>query len=108
MELWDYTPVEGNREILRRIEEHINRRKEDRSDIDLVYEIILKMGYSLTDEVTDTFVVATQAVMLALTCQKGDVAVRSDLKKSFILKAKPATTLANWQELLTQTCRCLR
>ena len=53
--------------------------------------------------ITDTFVVTTQAAMLALTCQKGDVAVRSDLKKSFILKAEPATTLANWQELLTPT-----
>ena len=53
--------------------------------------------------ITDTFVVATQAAMLALTCQKGDVAVRSDVRKSFILTAEPATTLANWQELLTPT-----
>ncbi|MDR1701331.1 MAG: hypothetical protein LBR56_00985 [Sporomusaceae bacterium] len=51
--------------------------------------------------VTDTFVVANQAAMLALTAQIGDVAVRTDLSKSFILKAAPATTLANWQELLT-------
>lgn len=50
--------------------------------------------------VTDTFVVASQAAMLALTAQVGDVAVRTDLQKSFILKAEPASTLANWQELL--------
>lgn len=51
--------------------------------------------------ITDTFVVNTQATMLALTAQVGDVAVRSDLNKSFILKTEPATAVANWQELLT-------
>lgn len=53
--------------------------------------------------ITDTFVVASQAAMLALTAQTGDVAVRTDLNKSFILTASPATLLANWQELLTPT-----
>lgn len=54
--------------------------------------------------ITNTFVVATQAAMLALsTAQEGDVAVRTDLNKSFILKATPYSTLANWQELLTPT-----
>ena len=51
--------------------------------------------------ITDTYVVATQAAMLALTAQKGDIAVRTDQNKSYILKAEPATTLANWQEVLT-------
>ena len=53
--------------------------------------------------ITDTFVVAGQVAMLALTAQRGDVAVRSDLNKTFILTAEPASTLANWQELLTPT-----
>ena len=39
--------------------------------------------------------------MLALTAEVGDVAVRSDISKSFILRVEPASTLANWQELLT-------
>lgn len=53
---------------------------------------------------TNTFVVASQTAMLALsTAQEGDVAVRTDLNKSFILKASPYSTLANWQELLTPT-----
>ncbi|MBN2794456.1 MAG: hypothetical protein JXR88_03550 [Clostridia bacterium] len=53
---------------------------------------------------TNTFVVASQTAMLALsTAQEGDVAVRTDLNKSFILKATPYSTLANWQELLTPT-----
>jgi hypothetical protein len=53
--------------------------------------------------ITDTFVVASEAAMLALTAQTGDVAVRTDVNKSFILTASPATTLGNWQELLTPT-----
>lgn len=51
--------------------------------------------------ITDTFVVASQAAMLALTAEVGDVAVRTDLSKSFILAATPASTLGNWQELLS-------
>jgi hypothetical protein len=51
--------------------------------------------------ITDTFVVATQTAMLALTAEVGDIAVRTDLHKSFILKTTGASTLANWQELLT-------
>lgn len=53
--------------------------------------------------ITDTFVVATQAAMLALTAQVGDVAIRTDVNKSFILQSSPATVLANWQELKTPT-----
>jgi hypothetical protein len=53
---------------------------------------------------TNTYVVASQTAMLALSnAQEGDVAVRTDLNKSFILKAAPYSTLANWQELLTPT-----
>ena len=53
--------------------------------------------------ITTTQVVNSQAAMLALTAQVGDVAVRTDVNKSFILTATPATTLGNWQELLTPT-----
>lgn len=53
--------------------------------------------------ITDTFVVASQTAMLALTAQVGDIAVRTDLNKSFILRVLGASTLANWQELLTPT-----
>lgn len=53
--------------------------------------------------ISNTFVVASQAAMLALTAQEGDVAVRSDLNKTYILTTTPATTLGNWQELLTPT-----
>jgi hypothetical protein len=50
--------------------------------------------------ITETFVVNTQAAMLALAAQRGDVAVRSDLSKTFILTTDDPTQLANWQELL--------
>ena len=53
--------------------------------------------------ITETYVVNTQAAMLALSAQVGDVAIRTDLSKSFILQNEPASTLANWQELLTPT-----
>lgn len=51
--------------------------------------------------ITDTFTVGGQAAMLALTAQRGDVAVRSDLVAAFILAAEPATVLANWVRLPT-------
>lgn len=50
--------------------------------------------------ITDTFVVASESEMLQLTAQVGDVAIRTDESKTYILKAAPATTLANWQALL--------
>jgi phage-related tail fiber protein len=51
--------------------------------------------------ITDTFVVESESAMLALSAQKGDLAVRTDIAKNFILKATPASTLANWVELET-------
>lgn len=54
--------------------------------------------------ITDTFVVDSQAAMLALTAQVGDVAIRTDESKTYILKTTPATALANWQQLQTPAC----
>lgn len=44
-------------------------------------------------------VVASQAAMLALVAQPGDVAVRSDGAGTFMLAAEPASVLANWVQL---------
>jgi hypothetical protein len=52
--------------------------------------------------ITERFVVASQAAMLALTAETGDVAIRTDVNRSFILSGNP-TILGNWQELLTPT-----
>lgn len=53
--------------------------------------------------ISETFEVANQAAMLALTAQRGDIAIRTDQSKSYILSIEPAGTLANWKELLTPT-----
>ena len=53
--------------------------------------------------ISETFVVNSQTSMLALTAQVGDIAIRTDVNKSFILTATPASTLGNWQELLSPT-----
>lgn len=53
--------------------------------------------------VIDTHVVSSQAAMLALTAQKGDMAIRTDEGKTYVLKQSPASTLANWQALATPT-----
>lgn len=53
--------------------------------------------------ITETFVVDSQAAMLALNAQTGDVAIRTDTNRSYILQTTPASTLDNWKELLTPT-----
>lgn len=50
--------------------------------------------------ITDTFVVASQAAMLALSAQTGDIAIRSDQSKTYILSANDPTILGNWTEVL--------
>jgi len=51
--------------------------------------------------ITDTFVVNSQAEMLALVAQTGDVAIRTDINQSFILSGTgDPTILANWYMLL--------
>lgn len=57
--------------------------------------------------ITSTYVVASETAMLALTAQEGDLAIRTDTQESYILKASPATTLANWQKLATPTDKVL-
>jgi len=47
-----------------------------------------------------TYVVGSQSAMLALSDVVGNVAVRTDSSKSYILQALPASTLANWVQLL--------
>ncbi len=53
--------------------------------------------------ITNTFVVANQTGMLALTAEVGDIAIRTDLNKSFILAGDDPTSLSAWQELLSPT-----
>lgn len=57
--------------------------------------------------ITETYVVDSETAMLALKAQVGDVAIRTDVSKSFILQTTPATTAANWKELLTPDCKVI-
>jgi len=49
--------------------------------------------------ITDTFVAASQAEQLALTAQVGDICIRTDEQKTYILAVEPASAFANWTEL---------
>jgi hypothetical protein len=52
--------------------------------------------------ITDVFVVASEAAMLALsTANIGDVAIRTDIEKTFILATSSFATLSDWKELAT-------
>ena len=61
-------------------------------------------GLEFTDlpplAITDTFVVASEVAMLALTAQVGDVAIRTDINQSFILQVADPSILAHWAMLL--------
>lgn len=50
--------------------------------------------------ITDTYTVATQAAMLALSAQRGDVAIRTDISKAYILSTDSPATLADWKEIV--------
>ena len=50
---------------------------------------------------SDIFTVENEAEMLGLTAQTGDVAIRTDEDKTYILSAEPASIKANWKQILT-------
>jgi hypothetical protein len=50
--------------------------------------------------INETFVVADQAAMLALTAQRGDMAIRQDNGLTYVLSTDSPTTLADWKEVL--------
>lgn len=49
--------------------------------------------------INEVFEAANQAAMLALSAQRGDVAIRSDQGRSYILAADDASVLANWKQI---------
>lgn len=50
--------------------------------------------------ITEVYTVSSESEMTSLTAQVGDVAIRTDVNKTFILSKEPASTAANWIELL--------
>lgn len=51
--------------------------------------------------ITDTFVVASQAAQVALVAQIGDIAIRSDESKTYILQGSDPSVFSNWVYLQT-------
>ncbi len=49
--------------------------------------------------INDTFAVASQAAMLALTAQRGDFAIRTDINRTFVLATDSPSTLADWKQV---------
>lgn len=55
----------------------------------------------------DVFEAESQAAMLALDAQQGDICIRSDEAKTYMLSASPASVMANWKWLKTPDCKVL-
>ncbi len=53
--------------------------------------------------ISQPFIVNSEVEMLALVAQTGDVAIRTDIQRTFILGQEPSSVLANWIELLTSS-----
>lgn len=49
--------------------------------------------------INEVFTVANQAAMLALTAQRGDVAIRSDQNRAYILATDSPAILADWKQI---------
>lgn len=102
------TPVDPIPAHVALADPHTQYQKESEKDVALGYAGLDGTGKINPSQlpaiaVTNTFVVGSQAAMLALTAETGDVAVRTDLNKSFILAGSNPTVLGDWQELLTPT-----
>jgi len=57
--------------------------------------------------IIETHVVADEAAMVALVAQQGDVAVRLDLEKTFILANNSPALAASWVQMLSPTDKIL-
>lgn len=55
--------------------------------------------------IMDIYEAKDEASMLALTCQKGDICIRTDEAKTYILTGTDPKTLANWKWLVTPDCK---
>lgn len=49
--------------------------------------------------IIDSYPVPNEASMLGLQCERGDIAIRTDLGRSYILSDMPPSKLSNWREL---------
>lgn len=61
--------------------------------------LVDQINTDISNATTTTYTVSSQEAMLALSANKGDIAIRTDTKTNYVLSATPASTLANWVEL---------
>ncbi len=65
---------------------------------------LVQQASAIPIAITDTFVVNSEAEMLALSnAQIGDIAIRNDVYKTFILISNDPEVLGNWQEIISPT-----
>ena len=57
--------------------------------------------------INNTYVVNSEVEMLALLATKSDIAVRTDIEKTFILAEEPASNINNWIEVLASYDRVI-
>ena len=94
LKLWDDTPIAENEiEVLfDRMAGHIDGLKADRSNTDLVYEILLKMGYPLTADLAafdvDDLTVYTVANNEMLICLQSGITVEHIEKLAYVQPQK--------------------
>jgi len=50
--------------------------------------------------INDTFTATSQAAMLALTAERGDMCIRTDSSQTFVLSSDSPGTLADWKEII--------
>lgn len=56
---------------------------------------------------TDVYTVTSQAAMLALNAQRGDMAIRTDIHKTFVLSSDTPSNISSWLEIITADCKVL-
>lgn len=53
--------------------------------------------------VKDTYTVSSQAAMLALTAERGDIAIRTDTGRTYVLSSDSPSVLNDWKELIANS-----
>lgn len=65
--------------------------------------LLIPQHYLPAVAIASRFIVNSEAAQIGLTAQEGDVAIRTDLSRSYIHNGGTADTMADWSELLTPT-----
>lgn len=64
---------------------------------------VISPPYLPPEAISETFVVGSQAAMLAVAAQTGDIAIRTDVLQTFILSGTTPSLLADWTQFPVPT-----